>query len=87
MPSAVDDIGGRMKLLFFSWIMGYGAGAWFNPWPPWSQEAMIISSAVAALASTIFTAFHYVIAEGSDVPLWLRTLIKLVKGGGGRRDG
>lgn len=47
MPSTTQNLTQRMLLSFFSWVMGYAAGAYLYPGPPWSQEAMLVSAAAA----------------------------------------
>lgn len=82
MPSATNTWMQRLLLSFFSWIMGYGSGAFFYPGPPWSQEAMLVSAAVAALSSVAFTSVHAAMNNNSDLPQWLLSTVQLIKNWG-----
>ena len=79
MPSATNGIMQRLMLCFFSWIMGYGAGAVFYPGPPWSQEAMLVSAAAAALSSVAFTSVYAAMSDNGDLPRWLLSTIEAIK--------
>lgn len=80
MPSATRTISQRLLLSVFSWVMGYGAGAFLYPGPPWSQEAIMVSGAGAALASVIFTALHTSVHNNGDLPPWLVSILEIVRG-------
>lgn len=80
LPSTADTVGRRFLLSVFSWVMGYGAGAFIYPGPPWSQEAMFVSGAASAMASVIFTALHSSVSDGKDLPPWVLSIIDLVRG-------
>lgn len=84
MPSAAPSMMQRILLSSFSWIMGYASGAFFYPGPPWSQEAMLVSGVVAALASVVFTGVYAAVHSGEDLPPWLKSAVELFRG---RRNG
>ena len=79
MPSATNSLMQRLMLFFFSWIMGYGSGAVLYPGPPWSQEAMLVSAASAALSSVVFTSVYAAISDNGDLPRWLLSTIEAIK--------
>ena len=69
----------RVKLGVFSWGIGYAAGVFFyGDGPPWSQKAMLVSGALAALAAVLFTGFYAVIAKNGSLPPWLESLLNLL---------
>lgn len=80
MPSATDTLRQRFLLAVFSWVMGYGSGAYLYPGPPWSQEAMLVSGAAAALSSVAFTGIHSALHNGRDLPPWLLSIVEIVRG-------
>lgn len=79
MPSTTDTLMQRLLLSFFSWIMGYGSGAVLYPGPPWSQEAMLVSAAAAALSSVAFTSVYAAMSDNGDLPRWLLSTIEVIK--------
>lgn len=79
MPSTTQTLTQRMLLSFFSWVMGYAAGAYFYPGPPWSQEAMLVSAVAAALSSVAFTGIYASMHSNSDLPRWLLSIVEIVK--------
>lgn len=79
MPSATNGLMQRLMLCFFSWIMGYGSGAVLYPGPPWSQEAMLVSAAAAALSSVAFTSVYAAMSDNGDLPRWLLSTIEVIK--------
>lgn len=82
MPSATSTFMQRVLLAFFSWVMGYGSGAVVYPGPPWSQEAMLVSAAAAALSSVAFTGIYAAISENKDLPPWLLSISEMIKNWG-----
>ena len=79
MPSATNTFMQRVLLAFFSWVMGYGSGAVFYPGPPWSQEAMLVSAAAAALSSVAFTGIYASMHSNTDLPRWLLSIVEIVR--------
>lgn len=82
MPSVAGVWWKRTLSAMFSWIMGYASGVFFYPGPPWSQEAMLISGAVSALVSVVFTSLYASIERDTDLPKWLVTAIDMLKNWG-----
>lgn len=78
MPSTTDTLMQRLLLSFFSWVMGYAAGAYFYPGPPWSQEAMLVSAVVSALSSVAFTGIYAAMQSNTDLPRWLLSIVEIV---------
>lgn len=77
----------RIKLGLFSWGIGYGAGVWaYGGGPPYSDKAMIVAAAAAALAAITFTAWAHMIQSGGALPPWMGAVLDRVpflKRGGG----
>lgn len=66
----------RLKLLPFSFGIGYAGGVfWYGGGPPWSEKAMLVSAALSALGAIIFTAFYYVIDKNGPLPAWLESIL------------
>lgn len=84
MPGTTQTIAQRMLLSFFSWVMGYAAGEYFYPGPPWSQEAMLVSAAAAALSSVAFTGIYASMHSNTDLPRWLLSILEILKNWRGR---
>jgi len=69
----------RLKLCLFSWGAGYAAGLFFyGEGPPYSNKAMLVSAAVAALVAVTFTGFYHVIDRNGPLPEWLSSILNLI---------
>lgn len=79
MPATTQTVAQRTLLSFFSWVMGYAAGAYCYPGPPWIQEAMLVSAAAAALSSVAFTGIYASMHSNTDLPRWLLSIVEIVK--------
>lgn len=69
----------RWLLALFSLGIGYAAGVFFyGEGPPYSNKAMLVAAALAALAAVLFTAWHAIIANNGPLPPWLSAIIELL---------
>ncbi len=66
----------RLKLVPFSWGIGYGGGVFFyGGGPPWNEKAIMVSVALSALGAVIFTALYYVVDRNGPLPVWLENIL------------
>lgn len=79
----------RWLLSAFSLGIGYAAGVFFyGEGPPYSNKAMLVSAAIAALAAVLFTAWAAIITNNGPLPPWLASIIELLPfKKGDRNDG
>lgn len=80
----------RIKLVVFSYGLGYAAGVFFyGGGPPYNEKAMFVSAAFSALGAVIFTAFYYVVDRNGPLPPWLESILDRVPmfKRGGNSDG
>jgi hypothetical protein len=72
-------LGQKIYLGLFSCGMGFGGGIFFYPGgPPWSEKAMIVSGAIAALIATVFTAAGYMVDSKGGLPKWVTDILGYV---------
>lgn len=63
----------RLKMTGFSAVVGYAAGTGLG-----GSYTMLVSSSIAALASSIFLVFTRVITNNEDAPVWVKYIIETI---------